>query len=45
MKQSYVSPELEVIKISSVDILAGSGNAGDTLVNGSDLFGTTSTDE
>lgn len=43
MKQSYVSPELEVIKISSVDILAKS-ESGDILLDGEDLFGTSSTD-
>ncbi len=37
MKQSYLAPELEVVKLAKEDILNGS----DVLIDGSDLFGTT----
>ena len=35
MKQQYLKPELEAVKLSREDILAAS----DVLINGEDLFG------
>lgn len=36
MKKNYITPEIQTVEISSVDILAGS----DVIIDGSDLFGT-----
>ena len=36
MKQMYISPEMELVKLSSEDILEGSDN--EVFVNGEDIF-------
>ncbi len=35
MKKNYITPEIQTVEITAVDILAGS----DVIIDGSDLFG------